>query len=98
MALKITDLAARFMNDSDGNVGVGVEMDCPCGSHCCLPLYVPFAVALDGKPTAHGDRGWQRSGDTLETLTLTPSVQRLPRAGETCAWHGYITNGEARNV
>lgn len=37
--------------------------------------------------------GWQRTGETLDTLTLSPSVQR----GEPCPkrWHGYIRNGEA---
>jgi hypothetical protein len=62
-------------------------------------LYVPFANPLDGgecyeqrdgKPW-----GWARIGDTIDTLTLSPSVQR----GEPCPkkWHGWISNGEARS-
>ncbi len=35
---------------------------------------------------------WQRTGETFETLTLSPSVD-ASRAG---CWHGFITNGEVR--
>jgi hypothetical protein len=34
---------------------------------------------------------WNRTGDTFEVLTLTPSVNAEPDH-----WHGFITNGEAR--
>ena len=34
---------------------------------------------------------WSRTGDTFETLTLTPSINAEVFAGH---WHGYITNGE----
>lgn len=71
--------------------GVGVLFDCPCG-HCGIPVYVPFANPLDG--SAQYDRqGWQRTGDTFDTLTLTPSILRNPDKGG-CGWHGYVTNGE----
>lgn len=33
---------------------------------------------------------WERTGDTFDTLTLKPSIQRVGG----CAWHGFITNGE----
>jgi hypothetical protein len=71
-------------------VGVGVQCDCPCG--CESPLSVPFKVALDGQPTPHGERGWDREGDTFETLTLSPSILRPKPPG--CGWHGWIKNGE----
>lgn len=94
MATKITDLNASFVNhrtDAAGHhkrEGLGVLMDCPCG--CEHLLYVAFSNPIDGGP-ADETRGWQRTGDTLETLTLTPSVQRIAP----CTWHGFITNGEA---
>lgn len=73
--------------------GVGIELDCPCGNadeeH---RLYVPFANPLDGGPTLE-TRGWQRTGDTFETLTLTPSILRNPIRGG-CGWHGFITGGQ----
>lgn len=79
------------MTPSTPRHGVGILMDCPCGnadeSH---QLYVPFKNPLDGGPSVN-DRGWDRAGDTFDTLTLNPSVLRL----EGCKWHGWIKNGEA---
>ncbi len=96
MRKKITELNARFLNiyESDGEtprvVGAGVNMDCPCGN-CGRQLFVPFKTSLDGK---HQDaHGWDRVGESLEDLTLSPSVLRvLPHS---CGWHGYIRNGWA---
>lgn len=77
--------------------GVGVIFDCPCGNadenH---QLYVPFANPLDGGPQ-HDAQGWQRTGDTFETLTLSPSILRSIAKGG-CGWHGFITQGEIRTV
>jgi hypothetical protein len=38
----------------------------------------------------HGGLGhlWQRTGNTFETLTLTPSIDASPD------WHGYVTSGQ----
>lgn len=71
--------------------GVGVMCDCPCG--CEKELFVPFKVALDGTPH-RTDKGWDRTGDTFETLTLTPSIRRIGG----CGWHGFITNGQVKTV
>jgi hypothetical protein len=94
--LKLVDLNPQFLDSSDGAKGVGVAFDCPCGNHeedhrC----YVPFAVSLDGRRVAQPpERGWQRTGETFDSLTLTPSIQRM---GD-CRWHGFITNGEVLTV
>ncbi len=73
--------------------GVSLLCDCPCGnrdeSH---QMHVPFANPIDGGPGLH-ERGWQRTGDTFETLTLTPSIFRRKDWGG-CGWHGFITNGD----
>jgi len=66
--------------------GIGIICDCPCG--CDETLFVPFANPLDGGPSAYPN-GWQRTGDTFETLTLAPSIQRRGR----CTWHGHLRNG-----
>lgn len=105
--MRLTDLEATFIGTGGSGVTgpdgqpvprrerIGVIMNCPCG--CEHMLYVPFANPLDGGPCAEvrdgKPWGWQRAGETLETLTLTPSVQR----GEPCPkrWHGFITSGEA---
>lgn len=72
--------------------GIGVLMDCPCG--CERKLYVPFKNPLDGGPERNDNpQGWDRTGDTIETLTLKPSVLRSDPGG--CKWHGFITNGNA---
>ncbi len=104
--MKLIDLNPVFLStggsgvsDSAGNpipitYGVGIAFDCPCGNyeedHRC---YVPFSNPIG--PGLHMNvRGWKRSGDTLETLTLTPSVFRC----DGCGWHGFITNGQVITV
>jgi hypothetical protein len=77
--------------------GVGVRLDCPCGNRDKgHQLYVPFANPLDGGPPMQTGKnnGWQRTGETFETLTLTPSILRRG----SCGWHGFITNGEIVTV
>jgi hypothetical protein len=79
------------ISDRDGNPvperhGVAVTFDCPCG--CDLRAAISFTVALDGKPWRAD--GWTRTGDTFETLTLNPSIQRF----DGCRWHGFIRNGQ----
>lgn len=36
---------------------------------------------------------WEVTGTDLTDLTVRPSIQLL---GGGCAWHGYVTNGEAQ--
>lgn len=72
---------------------VGVEFDCPCGNKDEQHrLFIEFKNPPDGgppcDPRAHAT--WHRYGDTFETLSLSPSIQRHTP----CKWHGYITNGE----
>lgn len=78
--------------------GVGITCNCPCG--CDRPLFVGFANPLDGGP-AYDPREraqWQRTGDTFETLTLAPSIQRRKIGDDGCTWHGFITNGEIEHA
>lgn len=72
---------------------VGVICDCPCG--CAVELFVPFETPIGPGPLRH-QWGWKRSGETFETLTLTPSVLR--QGVGSCGWHGFITAGEVRTV
>ena len=71
--------------------GVGVEFECPCG--CESPVYIPFRNPLDGGPAYESGNHptWERTGETLEDLTLSPSILRLSG----CKWHGYIRQGRA---
>ncbi len=111
--MKLTDLNASFVgaggpgvSNADGSPveerhGVGVSFDCPCG--CDSPCFVCFTNPLDGKPAYDPRVTWERVGDTLETLTLTPSILRVKWKDQKgvehgCGWHGYITNGEVSTV
>lgn len=101
--MKLTDLNPSWTSEGGPGItrdgqpvperrGVGIIIDCPCGNRDeDHRLFIPFAVALDGSPGSYGEKGWQRTGDTFETLTLRPSVLRVGG----CKWHGFITNGEA---
>jgi hypothetical protein len=75
--------------------GVGISFRCPCGTHPRDDEYdtdrvvILFNNPLDGggkfdaTPEGHC---WDRTGDTFETLKLSPSIQRLGG----CRWHGYV--------
>lgn len=105
--MRITELNAEWVgaggkgiSDAEGNQvperhGVGVLLDCPCGA-CGIHLFVPFSNPLDGGPQ-HGAQGWQRTGETFDTLTLTPSILRSKEKGG-CGWHGYIRDGSVVNA
>lgn len=102
--MKLTELNPQWIGtggegvtDKNGNPvphrkSVGIEFNCPCG--CDLPCFVPFKNPIDGGPGVCADHGWEREGDTFETLTLKPSILR--KSG--CGWHGFITNGEVINA
>jgi len=108
MRVPLTDLDARFIGAggegvfrADGSpaplrTGVGVIFKCPCGKqhHEYDMVFVGFTNPLDGGPPIRDSAPlWERTGDTIETLTLRPSILRTDPNG--CGWHGYVTNGEA---
>lgn len=108
MRAKLTDLDAKFVGaggdgvfNADGSpaprrTGVGLVFKCPCGApHDEYDrVFVAFANPLDGGPVLEASHpAWQRTGETIDTLTLQPSIQRMDPGG--CKWHGYVTNGEA---
>lgn len=108
---RLTELNARFvgaggegifnadMTPAPARKGVGVALDCPCGKCDNLHwLYVPFKNPIDGGPPFEGNHDtWSRSGDSIDTLTLSPSIFRNPARGG-CGWHGYIENGAVREA
>ena len=83
--------------------GVGISFRCPCGTHprdddygtdrCVILLNNPLdgGGKFDDTPDGHY---WTREGETFETLTLSPSIQRVGG----CQWHGFIRNGEIINA
>lgn len=97
--MKLTELEPHWIGiygeDSAGNhiakrTKLGVTFRCP-DAGCDQRLGVLFANPPDGLPSLPG-RAWQRTGDTFDTLTLTPSVD-VSACGH---WHGFITNGDVR--
>jgi len=111
--MRLTDLNPRWVGAGGPGItdaqdrpvparhGVGLSFTCPCGK-CdsdTARCYVPFKNPLDGGPELEPGRvdSWQRTGDTFENLTLTPSILRNPAKGG-CGWHGYITNGQIVNA
>jgi len=69
----------RYYGQEEGPVR-GVHFDCPEGHAECSHI-IPFTPALDGTEAASwqsNGANWQRTGDTFETLTLSPSIRRNP--------------------
>lgn len=103
--MRLADLNPRWGKDfSDGPI-TRINFDCP---QCRVEdkhqmLSVPFSPTMpDGvlqklgvpwpHPHVNGGKVWNRTGDTFETLTLTPSVD----CSSSGHWHGFITNGEVK--
>ena len=105
--MKLTDLDASFVAP-EGRHGVAVQFRCPgCQRE---RIVIPFANPIDGggADPSMNYRGvlWTRSGDSLETLTLSPSVDfshvnGSDDAGDPwreCRWHGWVRDGQAVSV
>lgn len=79
----LKDLAE--FTEYDGHKGVGVLVKCP---NCGAAGAAYFANPLDGSaPPPYARVQWQRTGDTLETLSLTPSFLMIDH------YHSWIRNG-----
>lgn len=94
--MKLTDLNPHFISAGERK-GIGMLFDCPCGK-CGELCGIEFHNPIDGGPSHDPMRHahWHRTGETFETLTLTPSIHRSGPGG--CGWHGFITNGEVMSV
>lgn len=80
--------AAGLPRGQDERTGLGyVE-----GAHY---ISVPFD-AHDGRPALPPQPGfvprWSVTGKSIDDLTTQPSIQVVGG----CAWHGWVTNGEAK--
>lgn len=91
----------RHLPTKDG--AQGLLLICPkCQNHSVLIWFLnpcnAAPVPAEAKP---GPGRWTFSGDGIETLSLTPSVDlskidnEHPESPCRCYWHGFVTNGEA---
>lgn len=77
--------------DKPDRCGVLVLFECPIHDDCHVS--VQFRNALDGGgPLQPEGPSWERTGDTAETLTLSPSI-RVLGGPNGCEWHGFIRAG-----
>jgi hypothetical protein len=98
---RLVDCNPRWGTNGDG-VRRYVAFDCPEGHEHCFHV-IPFTPALDGQKQDAPKQGgplWRRTGQTFDTLTLTPSIRRRPvvnadsgRVISPCAMHIYIADG-----
>lgn len=79
-------VGGRTVTDRDRD-GMGVSFWCPCCRKVRIAVF--FANPIDGKPPSDDHKLWTRSGETYETLTLTPSIDASAHGH----WHGFIRNG-----
>lgn len=75
---RLVDCDPRWVNHQGALCGISFA--CPEGHEDCRHS-IPFTPALDGTqaPSWYASGAiWQRSGDTFETLALSPSIRREP--------------------
>lgn len=74
---RLVDLNPHWVEYNSMGVVDAVYFDCPEGHEDCKHV-IPFTPALDGsRPTREPGRAWERTGETFETLTLSPSIRRI---------------------
>ena len=97
--MRLIELKPKWISDLytfHPEVKFGVTFLCP---HCRKQrLAIFFDNPIGGinhtyyLPKPQNGRYWGRSGETFETLSLTPSID----ASQSGHWHGFITNGEVK--
>lgn len=106
--MRLTDLNASFFTlepHPDGGSlivrlptafgALGVEFEDPCGNGSFIHIY--FSNPLDTKAKPIHEKGWARVGETLDTLTLMPSISINPQSVPPGS-HFFIENGGVRMV
>jgi hypothetical protein len=94
--MKLSDCDPRWTkatNPDDGGrpdgQGMGLSFLSPLGTGVRINIW--FANPLDGGSPINDPKRprqlWKRTGETFDTLTLTPSVDASPD------WHGHIKDG-----
>lgn len=96
---KLVDLNPKFFkaHGHPDRSGLGITFDCPCLDPKCAwggTIAIHFANPIDGKSqlswsgeSRPNETFWQRTGETFETLSLSPSIHCVGH------WHGWLRNG-----
>lgn len=95
--MKLTELKPKWMMqitednrlDCKSRHGMGIVFDCPVHRNHRLGIF--FKNPIDGLPAAEGQLLWQRTGESFDKLTVSPSVDASQFIG---CWHGHIVKGE----
>ena len=92
--MRLSDLRPRWVTQDATRAGMGINFLCPC---CMIEIiHVPFSNPLDGgAPFKDRFVLWERTGDTFENISLTPSIDAsaVDASGKS-HWHGWIRAGE----
>ena len=90
--------AGRMHTTIDLATAQGVMFLCPqcfarnggeVGTHSVICWFRDRGVSAEASP---GPGRWSVSGNSLDDLTLAPSVHL---SGPGCGWHGWVRNGDA---
>lgn len=76
---RLVDCNPDFRSYDVADIVDALVFDCPEGHDGCRVI-IPFTPALDGSAVRVKHRNgaqWQRSGDSFETLTLSPSIRTI---------------------
>jgi hypothetical protein len=85
-------MGVNFTCPSCGKTRLGVKFANPVDGREPFPPQPepPNATPEQKETTRQYNLRWQRSGETFETLSISPSID----ASGIGHWHGFITNGE----
>ncbi len=92
---RTSPLDANMHKHETADGAQGVMFRCPLPS-CGHMVLVWFSNPLNAAP-AHPELTplprWERTGTTIEDLTISPSIHLVTPGG--CGWHGWVKDGDA---
>lgn len=98
--MRLVDLNPEWIRD-----GAGIGFDAPNGAGRITVFFSnPLPGAVDTGPRIPPyDKRWSRTGDSFDTLTLSPSVDAFEAERDShgnptgrrarTIWHGFVTSG-----
>lgn len=98
--MRLSELSPKWIAVRENGDAIGVTFLCPHCRQVHIGAWFAEPVDINGIPGIDLDlplfmaqhpenKYWHRTGDTFETLTLTPSVDTSQHGH----WHGFLTSG-----